>query len=335
MAENHLLDVLTREGVLINVSVRYWRAQKKLQAEDIGLESDDVNKRLISLGHKKLLPREALAQFALIESRAHALVEGNTFPFLGGIGHYLPNTKLGEVHGKLAEMKQEFEAATETFLDQYERLRGAAVREWRQTARQLAVDPVRLIATIEDAFPDSDRMRRYFAFDVNLFEIKVPERLSTGLVTLGDQQAIAVARERARLEAADKISAGVNAFVADCVATLRRETSELCEEMLESMKTGKTGVHQKTLNRLANFMDHFKQLNFAGDEELNDTLEGFRKEFLTMSAEQYRENHADQMKLQRGIRNLADTARQLAQQDAQEIVSRFGQMGVRKFNLAA
>jgi len=32
-----LLQVLTREGVLITASVRYWRAHKKLKAEDIGL----------------------------------------------------------------------------------------------------------------------------------------------------------------------------------------------------------------------------------------------------------------------------------------------------------
>ena len=51
---NHLLDALTREGVLINVSVRYWRATRKLNAEDLGLDPDNVTERLISLGHKKL-----------------------------------------------------------------------------------------------------------------------------------------------------------------------------------------------------------------------------------------------------------------------------------------
>ena len=55
-----LLDALTREGVLINVSVRYWRATRKLNAEDLGLNPDNVTDRLIRLGHKKLLPREAL-----------------------------------------------------------------------------------------------------------------------------------------------------------------------------------------------------------------------------------------------------------------------------------
>jgi hypothetical protein len=98
---NHLLNVLTREGVLLNVSIRYWRGCKKLKPEDIGLNQGAVSDRLISLGHKRLLPRDATAHLALIESRAHALVEGNTFPFLNGLAHFLPNTKLAEVTGKL------------------------------------------------------------------------------------------------------------------------------------------------------------------------------------------------------------------------------------------
>ena len=332
---NHLLDVLTREGVLISVSIRLWRAQKKLQAEDIGLESDDVNKRLISLGHKKLLPREAMANLALIEGRAHALVESNTFPFLNGLGHFLPNKKLAEVTGKLEEIQEAFHSATAEFLRQYRPMREQALKEWRQTARQLAVDPARLVATIEDAFPDPDAIRRYFSFDIHLFEIKVPERLGLDMVTLADQQNIIDARAKAASEASENIGAGVNSFVADCVSTLRHETAKLCEEMLESMKTGKSGVHQKTLNRLLTFMDHFKQLNFAGDEELDAMLDSFRTQFLGVNAEQYRENPVDQQRLQKGIRDLADTARAMAVQDAQEIVSRFGQMGVRKFNLAA
>ena len=35
-----LLDVLTREGVIVAVNVRYWRARKKLDAQDVGLDPD-------------------------------------------------------------------------------------------------------------------------------------------------------------------------------------------------------------------------------------------------------------------------------------------------------
>jgi len=69
MQNQPLLAVLTRKGVLISISVRYWRAAKKLRPEDHGLDPDDITDRLISLGHKKPPPWEALAPFAINESR--------------------------------------------------------------------------------------------------------------------------------------------------------------------------------------------------------------------------------------------------------------------------
>jgi hypothetical protein len=114
--ESNLLNVLTRSGVLINVSVRYWRGCKKLKPEDIGLSEANISDRLISLGHKRLLPREAT--LALVESRAHALIEANTFPFLNGLGHFLPNARLAEVNGKLKELEQEFWRAKAAFVKQ-------------------------------------------------------------------------------------------------------------------------------------------------------------------------------------------------------------------------
>jgi hypothetical protein len=63
---NDLLKVLTREGVLLTASVRFWRGCKKLRPEDLGLNPRDLSDRLISLGHKRLLPKDATAQLALI-----------------------------------------------------------------------------------------------------------------------------------------------------------------------------------------------------------------------------------------------------------------------------
>ncbi len=70
---NGLLKALTREDVLDGCFLPLLACGEKLQAFDLGLDPDDVTNRLISLGHKKFFPREALATFAIIESRAHAL----------------------------------------------------------------------------------------------------------------------------------------------------------------------------------------------------------------------------------------------------------------------
>jgi hypothetical protein len=95
MSDNRLLDALSCRAVLVNVSVRYWRARKKLNPEDLGLSAEQVNARLIGLVHKRLLPQDCLRSLALVESRVHALVEENTFPFLDGVARYLRSTVPG------------------------------------------------------------------------------------------------------------------------------------------------------------------------------------------------------------------------------------------------
>jgi hypothetical protein len=337
MANNDILNVLAREGVLLNVSIRYWRAHKKLRASDLGLDPGDVTDRLISLGHKKLVPADALKRLSLIESRAHALVDSGTFPFLGGIAHFLPNGKLPEVTSKLDELEHEFWSERDRFLGNYADLRAEATREWWDAARKLVRDPDQLVATIESSFPRSEEMDRFFGFETHLFQVSVPQGSSQlELITAADQRAVVDARNRAAQDAAAKIRHGAEQFVADSVATLRQETAKLCDEMLQSMSAGKTkGVHQKTLNRLVRFVDEFKQLNFAGDGEMEEQLERIRREFLSRTAEEYRDSTTAQAKLRSGLGKLRDTARDLARQDTAEVVARFGQMGVRKFSLAA
>ena len=332
--ENQLLDVLTREGVLISVSVRYWRAAKKLQADDLGLQPDNVSKELISLGHKKLLPKEALQPLALVESRAHALIESSTFPFLG-VARFLPNAKLQEVTERLAELERDFVRAKLAFLGNYEELREQARRDWTAAAERLVEEPELLVARIEAAFPTPEKMEQSFRFSTQLFQIRIPESPELRCVEAADQDALIRAREAAAREASARIHRDVERFVGDCVATLRRETATLCEEMLASMQGGKTGVHQKTLNRLIRFIDEFRELNFVGDREMDAQLDRVRREFLTRSAEEYRDNEVARERLEGGLRSLADTARELAGRDSRELVERFGQLGRRRILKAA
>lgn len=333
---NTLLQALTREGVLINVSVRYWRAHKKLRPEDIGLQPEAISNRLVQLGHKRLLPREATASLALIESRAHAIVEANTFPFLNGLAHFLPNPRLSEVNGGLKTLESEFWSEKTTFLSQYARLREEALLEWRHMAERLSQDPARLLSSIEASFPPLGHLEKSFGFDVQLFQISIPERLGLDLVSFQHQEQLVQAREEASREAAARIRRQAESFVGECVASLRQQTASLCEEMLQSIRTGESGVHQKTLNRLIRFIDQFKQMNFVGDAEMERQLERVRRELLTRTAEEYRSGGSSaRASLESGLAKLADTARQLATQDATELVQRFGKQGSRKFHLAA
>jgi len=331
----HLMRILTREGVLIHATVRYWRGRKKLAPEDLGLDRDKVSDRLVCLGHKRLLPRESLAGFALVEGRAHALIEANTFPFLGNIARFLPNNRLEDVRRGLAELQEDFEREKQTFLRGYDARRSEALTEWRHFAERTGADPDCLVAAVDEAFPSALRLERSFAFETRLFQIAVPESLRAEQSDFATHSAVVEARRNAAREASQKLRADTEAFVADCVATLRRETAKLCEEMLASINGVKCGVHQKTLNRLNRFIDQFKSLNFAGDEELEKQLETARRELLSRSAGEYRDDARARRELVGGLERLREHAGALARADATEVVRRFGEMGRRKFHFAA
>ena len=334
--QNQLLDAISREGVLASVSIRYWRAAKKLEAADLGLKDRQIADRLVVLGHKRLLPREAMARFALIESRAHACVERNSFPFLGGIARFVPNRNLAKLNETLDGLKAEFAAEIESFMSRYEDLRESALDEWRDAARSLEVPVGEFVDRIASTFPSGIKLRQRFHFDSHFYQVSAPESVQMQATSAADQAAIVQARAAIASSAAEKLAHDTESFVSDCVATLREQTAQIADEMLASMKSGKTdGVHQQTLNRLLGFIDSFKTMNFAGDEALEDILSKARQELLSRTAEEYRDDASAQVRLTAGLKKLGEEARKLATQESREIVERFGKLGARRFTLVA
>lgn len=326
----NLLEAVCRRGVLASASVRYWRGCKRLNAEDLGLDPSHVSDRLIQLGHKRLIPREALSAFALIESRTHALVEGASFPFLGGIGRFVPNPRLGELTDRLENLRDEFRDATLDFVAGYAPLRETAMNEWREAAQHLNGSAERLIATIEQSFPPAGEIAKRFAFETRLFQIAAPDHIRLEVAEGVEQMAVSEDRRRIAEDASRRLQADLNGFIQESVSSLREETAKLTADVLATIDCSENGVHQRTLNRISSFIDKFRSLNFAEDEQLESQLERFRRDILSRSAEEYRNDSGAMTSLTNGLELLRQNAVQLAQSDARDVLSRFGQMGTRR-----
>lgn len=327
-----LLDAVCRRGVLVATSVRYWRGCKKLSPEDLGLDPTHVSDRLIQLGHKRLIPKEALQPFALIESRVQATVESSSFPFLGGIGRFVPNPRLGDLTDNLEKLRDEFREATLDFVAGYSPLRDSAMAEWREAAQHLNGSAERLIATIEQSFPPAGDIAKRFAFETRLFQIAAPDSIRLEVAEGMEQLAVAEDRRRIADDASRRLQADLDGFIRESVASLREETARLATEVLATIDGSENGVHQRTLNRLTTFIDSFRALNFAGDQQLEQTLERFRHELLNRSAEDYRNDRGAMTSLTDGLNRLRENAVQLARADARDVIARFGQQGTRRLS---
>ncbi|MEX1117093.1 MAG: DUF3150 domain-containing protein [Akkermansiaceae bacterium] len=325
-----LLDGICRRGVLISTSVRYWRGCKRLNAEDLGLDPSHISDRLIQLGHKRLVPRDALSPFARIESRVQATVEGSSFPFLGGIGRFVPNPRLGDLTDKLDKLRDEFREATLDFVGGYSPLRDQAMVEWREAAHHLNGSAERLIATIEQSFPPAGAIVKRFGFETRLYQIAAPDSIRLEVADGMAQLEVADDRRRIAEDASRRLQTDLDGFIRESVASLRDETARLASEVLATIDGSEHGVHQRTLNRLSTFIDSFRTLNFAGDQQLEATLERFRRDLLNRTAEEYRNQPGAMTTLTEGLNRLRENAVQLARTDAREVISRFGQMGTRR-----
>ena len=325
-----LLEAVCKRGVLVSTSIRYWRGCKRLNAEDLGLNPNQVSDRLIQLGHKRLIPRDALSDFALIESRAHATVEGSSFPFLGGIARFVPNPRLGEVNAMLDKLGEEFEEAKDRFVANYAPMRDRAMVEWREAARHLNGSAEHLIATIEQSFPPAGDIAKRFGFHVQMFQISAPESIRLEVAEGLAEFEVADDRRRIAEEATRRLQTDLNGFIRESISALRQETARLAGDVLATIDESKAGVHQRTLNRLATFIESFRSLNFAGDQQLEGTLERFRRELLNRSAEEYRNNPGAMASLTDGLNRLRENAVELVRSDTRDVIARFGQMGSRR-----
>lgn len=328
--EQSLLDAVCQRGVLINTSIRFWRGCKRLKPEDIGLDPSQVSDRLIRLGQKRLIPKDALADFALIESRTHAIVEGASFPFLGGIARFIPNPNLALAIQQLEAFRKEFAEAAEIFSQNYPVLREKALGEWREASRHLNGSAERLLATIEQSFPPAGAILQRFSYEWTLFQIAAPEGLRIEITNGVEEIEAQANRQRIAADASRRMQNDLDAFVRESIASLRQETAKLAGEVLATIDSSDKGVHQRTLNRISSFIDSFRNLNFAGDQQLESTLNQFRRDLLARSAEEYRNNAGAMASLTDGLTRLRESAVQLAREDASDIVARFGVVGHRR-----
>jgi hypothetical protein len=202
--------------------------------------------------------------------------------------------------------------------------------EWREAARHMNGSAERLIATIEQSFPPAGDIAKRFGFETRLFQIAAPDSIRLEVADGMAQLEVADDRRRIAEDASRRLQSDLDGFIRESVASLRDETARLASEVLATIDGSENGVHQRTLNRLTTFIDSFRTLNFAGDQQLEATLERFRRDLLTRSAEDYRNDSGAMASLTEGLSRLRENAVQLARTDAREVISRFGQMGTRK-----
>lgn len=324
----------------------YWKGTVRLQPSDLGISEQDIDPKLFSLGHKKIMGRnvERINEFKVLANKFSKIIVNNSFNFLDKL-RYVPNERLSKVREQLDAVIAESELKAQEFMRDYPRLIEEATSEWLTFAHSatmkngdMVFEPSQIphfMAKIAESFPSIPRLSRTFKFSYNVVNVVVPDaQVATEIASIRDQEDIASARSKLIADEARKLADESQAFLNQCLQEMRNGLVNVVNEVNASLQNSKNKPNQKTINKLANYFAQVRAMNFANDRGITDLINQFEGKFLGCSAVEYQDNQAALEALRGGVKTLASQAKELAAQDVSNIAADFGKVASRKIRFS-
>jgi len=214
------------EMVAIQLAVRSWPGQAKLSAEDLGLTYGQV-REIFYLGNKKLYPQEWRRCFNQLSGKARTYLNDHSYPFVVEYVRAIPKRNLAKVVERLEELRAEYLAKADEFVDHYDTIRA----EWKEKYQDIW-------DRLAPHYPPRDRLRRRFDFFWSVFELKGAE------VKEGSAPEIIAAYEQAKADLQERYQE----MVEESVMYLRKKVLEVVTNLSSRLKDGRiqSGHHQES-----------------------------------------------------------------------------------------
>lgn len=325
-----VVDGLTKQGYLLDLTVHRWHGQSRLTEADLGLEGL-TDKQLHKLGRRQLVPAEEIAKLGLYEQRARQAVTQRSFEFPFGGARFVPVNVLGALLADLEVIRKEFVEAVADFCGRYESLSEETKRAWAENAQTLAQELKKgsewleaFRVRLQQAYPSRAEVEGSFGIEWSLYQIALPQGLHTKVIDADKALEAARLSEQARRQAEQKVSA----FVGEAALELRQRAGELCRHVATQIQKSGEKVTEKSLQPLREMISQFKALDFTGDVEFAATLEKLQSDFLgagkeSGTAKQLRGSADYRQEVSRALSLVTDAALGDVEKAAQEALDRF------------
>jgi hypothetical protein len=275
-------DVLFKQGILFDLDVGRWQAAKKLNVDDLHLPN--LDKGAFHLGHKKLLPKHAVAKIQEIESKARSTLAScsSDFPIAGA--RFVRYPVLEGLLEKLTSLKIKFHIEVKALLTQYPELKKQQLAHLNSQAEKIAekqlqqgdAKPSKQLQDEingwlknqyiknENAFLEMDELKARFRFEWRMFQVSAAD----GLSHVSADQAI---------EAHKKLQGDLQEWIAETAVIMHKTLGEAAanaKALLE--KQGK--LNPKNLKPLFEAFEAFKSIDFS-DSDIKKTLDDIKEKY--------------------------------------------------------
>lgn len=328
--QQDVTQTVFQHGLLMDLYIGRWAAQRKLDATDLLLEK--VNSEAIYLGHKRLLPKHALQPLISIESEARALLASRSLAFPISGGRFVTYTSLQGILDELTRLRTDFETKVEELVTQYEALKQEQTMVlWTQAAEtataelyKIPEDQVQARATkeaelkawLEDqhkknlaSYPPAAELRGKFRFEWAMFTVSAASAVS-------DMEAEEVAR------AQKVLNQNLSRWVQETLRDVHQAVGEAANNASQILQRHGR-LTERNLRPLFEAFEAFNSVNFIGSENIQRLLDQVKQQYANADgspAVEVVENNEQLRGLLNQIGRLA--VQQVAQEVTQDALSK-------------
>lgn len=293
---------LMSQGVIVKLSISWWRAKAPLKAEELGLKFNDKDtlsfmQKYVKFGTESLLPPEVISEILYVDQKARDNLREHSFDTIWG--KFVPYTAFAEWQDNDKQIRQDFFQAAQGLCDKYEEIIAIVKNEYRKMAKDVWFrlynnnNPSEsfvedFVSKIINKIPSKNNIFKSFEYEVTYFVIPLPSLIEENI---GKAEDIKMENENKKFnnelekETKRRISEEyikrkqeyIDGFLESTVTSMRSYVSDLCDNVLQSISRGNNGVEQKDVtkrqrDKIRSIVKKVKLLNFHNDTEVNQML---------------------------------------------------------------
>jgi hypothetical protein len=289
------------DGVLVDLNIRKWTAERALQPEDLGLRKDQLP-ATFRLGQKSLVPPEVILNFNHIDYLARRLLTDMSFPFAFGNARFVPKKMFKKFTEEMEGLQVKFEGYIDDLILNYEKYKLSVRPEYvkaahsayerfskfnkdfTQTKDSFIND---FLERVSNFYPKVEDLRKKFSMSFVVFQMAMPDLSQASI-----DDVMSDASKSALIKATyqDALYERVNEYVDNLVKELRGKASTVLTTLNSNIKEGKR-ISEASLNMVKKMVEDYGRMDIVGDAYFYGMLCEFRNKYINpYSAKQMRDN---------------------------------------------
>ena len=266
---------LFSKGVCFSVTKRGWTAKASNTEDDVGISTDEAERRAISTyGTKNLVDPDRIKIFTTLEGKARTIVARAGYRFQAVDSWFVPLGAVLQLTGRLKEIVAKYNLEADRFCQDYQQLKA----EW------LVKHP----ALPRGLYPLDKDLRARFSLNYYMFQVSSPSSLVEDVDILSAQ-----AQDDELKNMRAKLNRECNQFVDEYVRNFRNLAAEFCTQVIE--QNGE--VHGKTLTSIRVKIEKFRQMNIFEDNVVVSQLKQLENQIKDLDGVKLRGNRDAQTAL--------------------------------------